>query len=68
MAGLWGCIHAEEVVIWGKEITACTHKHDKAGIGVIILEGNLAQISLIIAELLLFMKYERYLHFQGLRM
>ena len=60
-----GCIYIEKAVICGKEMSACTHKRDKSGIGVIILEENLVQIGLIIAEILLFMKCDLDLHFQG---
>ena len=46
---------------------ACTHKSDTSGSGVIILEENLVQISLITTEILLFMKCDIGigLQFQG---
>ena len=54
MAYFWGCIRAEEAVIWAKEIRASTYKRDISGIGVIILEEKCVQIGLIIAEILFF--------------
>ena len=48
--------HVEEAVIWGEQIMVCTYKRDNSGSGVIILEENLVQIGLVIAEILLFMK------------
>ena len=59
-----GCIHVEKAVVWGKEMRACTHKRDITGIGAIILEENLIQTGLIIAEILLFMKCNLDLPFQ----
>ena len=61
-----GCIHEEEVVIiiYGKEMRACTHKRDNHGIGVIILEENFVEMGLIIVEILLFVKCDLVLHFQ----
>ena len=58
----------KEAVAWGREMRACTHKRDNSGSGVIILEENLVQIGLIIAEILLFMKCDLDLHVQGQRM
>ena len=49
-----GCVHVEKAVMWCKEMRACTHKCDNSGFGVIILEKNLVQIGLIIAEILFF--------------
>ena len=43
----------------------CTHKRDCCGIGVIILEENLVEIGLIIAEILLFTKCDLDLHLEG---
>ena len=43
----------------------CTHKRDSCGIGVIILEENLVEIGLILAEILLFTKCDLDLHLQG---
>ena len=61
---LWGCIHVEEVVVWGKEMRACTYKRDNSGIGVIIFEENVIQIGLIIAYIiLLLMKCDPAQHF-----
>ena len=57
----------EEAVILGKDgkdIRAYTCKRDNSGIGIIILEENLVQISFIIAKILLFMKCNLGLHFQ----
>ena len=48
-----------------KEMRACIGKRDNSGIGVMILKENLVQIGLIIAEILLFMKCDPDLHFQG---
>ena len=59
-----GCIHVEEAVIWGKEMRTCTHKRDKRGIGVTILEEHLIQIGLMLAEILLFMKCGLGLNYQ----
>ena len=59
------CIHVEEAVIWGKEMRSCTHKRDNFSISGIILAENLVQICLIIAEILLFMKCDLDLNFQG---
>ena len=42
-----------------------THRCDNFGSGVIILEENLVEICLIIAEKLLLMKCDLDLHFQG---
>ena len=44
---------------------ACTHKRNISGIGVIILEENLVQIGLAIAEILLLMKCYLDMHFKG---
>ena len=44
---------------------ACTHKCDNSGGDVIILEENLVQIGLIMAEILRFMKCDIDLHLQG---
>ena len=38
---------------WGHVSRACTHKRDNPGSGVIILEKNLIEIGLIIAEILM---------------
>ena len=56
-------IQVEQAVIWGKEMRACTRKRDNYDI-CIILEANLVKISLIIAEILLFMKCDLDLNFQ----
>ena len=57
--------HVAEAVNWSKEMRACTHKRDNFGIGVIIREERLVQIGLIIAEVLLFVKCDLDLHFEG---
>ena len=44
---------------------ASIHKCDNSGGGIIILEENLVQIGLIMAEILLSMKSDIDLHFQG---
>ena len=44
---------------------ACTHKRDSSVIDVNILEENVVQIGLIIAEILLFVKCDLDLNFQG---
>ena len=44
---------------------ACTHNRDNTGIGVIILEEKLVQVSLIIAEILSFVKCDLDRHSQG---
>ena len=44
----------EEAVTHGKEMRTCTYKGCYSHNGVSILQQNLAQISLIIAEILLF--------------
>ena len=49
----------------GKEMRVCTHKRDSSDIGVISLDENLIQVSLIISEILLFMKCDRGLHLQS---
>ena len=59
------CSHVADAVIWHKEMTACAHKRDKSGIGVIIHEENLVQIGLIIAEILFFTKCDLDPHFDG---
>ena len=41
------------------------HKHDNSGSGVIILDENLVEISFIIAEILLFVKFDHDQHFKG---
>ena len=60
-----GCIYVQEAVIWGKEMRACTHKRDNSGNGVIILEENLVQIGLIVAEISHLMKCDLDLYYQG---
>ena len=60
-----GCINIEKAIVWGKEIRACTHKWDNSSRGVVILEENLVQMSLIITEILLFIKCDLGLHSQG---
>ena len=51
------CINAEEETIEGKEMRACTHKRDNSCSSTINLEEHLVGIGLIIAEILLFMKW-----------
>ena len=56
-------IHVDKVVVYGKEMRACTQKCDNSGSCFIILEENLVEFGLIIAEILPFVKYDLDLHF-----
>ena len=59
MAGLWLASHVKKAVIYGKKITACTHKRD-----IPVAASSLLQIRLIITEIILFIKSDLDLHLQ----
>ena len=54
MYSLCGVSMKEETVILGREMMACTHKHDNSGISVVFVEEKLIQIGLIIVEITLY--------------
>ena len=54
----------KEAVIYGKKMRACTHTGYNSVNGLITNEEILVQIGFIIAEILLFMKFDLTLHFQ----